>query len=425
MKSNLKIAIISIVIVSISLAGYLYYSTVVNPPKTTIIIGMHVPLTGAVAFTGDLQAKGGILAVEEINKAGGILGMKVELVTEDDEYKPEVGVSVVQKMITQDKVDIVCGGISSVVCLSAMDVTASYKIPYLSMGPSSDAITVKYLSDTNKYKGYFRLTPLSADAYGKSWVVWLKDIVSDGSWVPRNTKYAILVENTDFGRTNGKAFDDYMKLEMPEWQQVASEIVASDESSFYEVLTKIKVADPSILCVVQTSAASCAALTKQFQEKELKALFLSVFIASQKSYVDLAGNAATGVVWNLNSAFTPKFLANDTKSIEFNDKFQERFGVSATQSSNSLGQYECIYLIKTAYEKAGSTDPDAFIKAMEQVDFTYVDRYVFEKNHCAKWGVEYRPSTIGQIWENQDYPIWPPELAEKLGFDFRLPPWLQ
>lgn len=387
-----------------------------------IRIGIIVPLTGPVAYTGDLQKKGAELAAKEINEAGGILGKQVKLFFGDTESKPDAGVSVFKRLVDEDKVDLICGGIHSDVALALMDQAATYEIPYLSMGPSSDALTDKYKSDPEKYWMYYRCTPLSTDAYGLAWKEFLDFVINEkGWWTPHNQKYSILVEHTAFGETNGDAFDDYMSDWG--WEQVGYEMVPADESDYFSVLTKIKTADPSVLLTVQTSAAACASLTKQFREQQIDALFLSVFVASLGAYKDLAGSDATGVLWNLNSAIGAKLALGDPKATELADAFRAEFGEEPI--GNSVGQWEQLYLIKAAYEAAGNdalTDARAFCDAFGTLDVTLVDRYQFLPEHLPRWGAEFRPSLVAQIREGTDYNLWPPAIAKEPSWE--TPPWI-
>jgi len=79
----------------------------------TFKIGVHGPTTGPAAEVGRYIKNGSLMALDDINSQGGILGKRVEVVFGDTESKPEVGVSVFEKFMTRDKVDIVIGGLHS------------------------------------------------------------------------------------------------------------------------------------------------------------------------------------------------------------------------------------------------------------------------------------------------------------------------
>src|SRR5262250_4020246 len=83
-------------------------------------IGTEQPLSGAGAAGGKTSLVGVQMAVDRINKAGGINGRPVELIVADDESKPDVGRRKVEKLLVEDKIDAHAGGYLSNVCLACM-----------------------------------------------------------------------------------------------------------------------------------------------------------------------------------------------------------------------------------------------------------------------------------------------------------------
>jgi branched-chain amino acid transport system substrate-binding protein len=91
-------------------------------------IGTLQPLSGAGAAGGKTALVGVQMAVDRINKAGGINGRPVEIVIADDESKPDVGRRKTEKLVVEDKVDVHVGGFLSNICLACMPVFEEYKI---------------------------------------------------------------------------------------------------------------------------------------------------------------------------------------------------------------------------------------------------------------------------------------------------------
>jgi len=91
-------------------------------------IGTVQPLTGLAAYGGKTSLVGVQMAVDRINKSGGILGRPVELVVGDDESKPDVGRRAVEKMATEDQIDAHVGGFLSNICLACSPVWEEHKI---------------------------------------------------------------------------------------------------------------------------------------------------------------------------------------------------------------------------------------------------------------------------------------------------------
>ena len=91
-------------------------------------IGSLQPLSGAAAAGGQTALVGLQMAVDRINKSGGINGRPVEIVVADDESKPDVGRRKVEKLLVEDKVDVHVGGFLSNICLACMPVFEEAKI---------------------------------------------------------------------------------------------------------------------------------------------------------------------------------------------------------------------------------------------------------------------------------------------------------
>jgi branched-chain amino acid transport system substrate-binding protein len=91
-------------------------------------IGTEQPLTGVAALGGKTALIGLQMAVDRINKAGGILGRPVDLIVADDESKPDTGRRAVEKLVTSDEIDAHVGGYLSNICLACVPVFIEYKV---------------------------------------------------------------------------------------------------------------------------------------------------------------------------------------------------------------------------------------------------------------------------------------------------------
>src|SRR5215471_8792645 len=91
-------------------------------------IGTLQPLSGAAAAGGKTALVGVQMAVDRINKSGGINGRPVEIVVADDESKPDVGRRKTEKLLVEDEVDVHVGGFLSNVCLACMPVFEEYRV---------------------------------------------------------------------------------------------------------------------------------------------------------------------------------------------------------------------------------------------------------------------------------------------------------
>ena len=95
-------------------------------PKPPIKIGSTLALTGPLSATGIVHKIVGEIAIEEINRKGGLLGRKIEWILKDDQSKADVARTLYEQLITSDKVDLLMGPYATGAILSAMGVAQRY-----------------------------------------------------------------------------------------------------------------------------------------------------------------------------------------------------------------------------------------------------------------------------------------------------------
>ena len=111
------------------LAALAWAVTPVAEAQPPIRIGASLSQTGAYAALGQNRLRGSQLCVKHLNDKGGVLGRKLELVVYDDGSDPATAVRLYEKLITQDKVDLVLGPYGSPITDAVADVTEKHKMP--------------------------------------------------------------------------------------------------------------------------------------------------------------------------------------------------------------------------------------------------------------------------------------------------------
>jgi branched-chain amino acid transport system substrate-binding protein len=109
--------------------------------ETTVKIGMVEPITGVFADIAAGEIAGARLAIEEINRAGGILGREAELVVADSTNDITTGVEVTRRLIDKDEVDFIAGNVNSAIALAMTRVTAEKRKLHIVTGGHTDEIT--------------------------------------------------------------------------------------------------------------------------------------------------------------------------------------------------------------------------------------------------------------------------------------------
>ena len=116
-----------------------------------IKIGVDGPFTGGSSSMGVSMRDGVRLAVDEINKAGGVLGRQLQLVERDDESKNERGVQIAQELINKEKVVAAVGYINTGVALASQRFFQEAKIPVMNNVATGSVITKQFEKDPENY----------------------------------------------------------------------------------------------------------------------------------------------------------------------------------------------------------------------------------------------------------------------------------
>src|SRR3954449_2454469 len=152
--------------------------------KDEVVLGEFASLTGATATFGQSSHAGTKLAIDEVNAAGGVLGKKLRLVTEDDQSKPGEAATVVRKLISRDKAIAILGEVASSRSLEAAPICQQNKIPMISPASTNPKVTevgdyIFRVCFIDPFQG----TVLAKFALGKGWkrAAILTDVKQDYS----------------------------------------------------------------------------------------------------------------------------------------------------------------------------------------------------------------------------------------------------
>lgn len=180
------------------------------PSGEPIKIGCSLPRTGPFAETAVWIERGYNVWVEEANQAGGLLGRPVELIIYDDESNAENAVSLMNRLITVDNVDLLCGGYPGTAAAAQMPVAEKYQKVYVSMGGHM-------ASFSQGYSYSFGAPPLMGQWWYDGLFRWLETMPAD----ERPTKAAIFTMNNPIGASA-------VELLPEELEALGIEIVANE-----------------------------------------------------------------------------------------------------------------------------------------------------------------------------------------------------
>jgi branched-chain amino acid transport system substrate-binding protein len=385
-----------------------------------IRIGMTGPFTGPSAEAGIGGKQGVQLAADEWNTAGGITidgkSLKIQLFFEDTQSKPEVGVSVAEKLIARDKVHFLFGdSFNSSVSLAVMELAPKYKIPISTIQCVSKEISNKIRKNPQRYTRYFKAI-WDSDAYGYQVADTFKYLIDKRKISPKSKTIAFVVEDTDYGRSNAEVIKQ--EFEKMGWKTATTETVPLGHTDFYPQLSKIKTLNPDVIVTTFVALASGVAFVKQFQELALTSYHLGIYFPLRSEFIEQAGKAADFLLWS------PLFFDPESNPVQkqFAEKVRTKFNVKA--SFDQLYGYDIMNNALTSIKKAGTLAPDKLVAEYSKVDRVGIlGRYVFGKDdHTMKFGEGYLALPTGQILEGKNYVIWPEKNRQK---DFVPQPWVK
>lgn len=324
-------------------------------------IGVVQPLTGPVAYDGNIYVNTVKMIVEDLNAKGGVLGRPIELVVEDGACNPAQSVNAAEKLVVRDKVVTLLGAFCSTSTAAMMEVAKKYKIPLITGISTAAQLT----EQGNPY--FFRAvatTPMLGEAFGGELPAAVK-----------GKRFAFLVINDDWGRS---MVNSYPKpIERAGGQIVATEYFQPSELQFLSHITKLKSANPDAI-ILAANTQHAVTLSKQIRELGITAPLIGEGAWTSDSYLKLAGPAAEGVYGLVEYVYTIQNPINDA----FVKQYQARFKDYPTKFAGAA--HNAIHIAVDAIRRAGAADPEKIRAALEKTDYTgLVGNIRFDEKHQA------------------------------------------
>lgn len=325
---------IALVTAMISLVGM--NAQAVEPIK----IGVVNMLTGPLAEGGSFQVNGLQLALEDINKAGGILGRPVELHTEDNASTNPGTVLAFSKLFTDPGIKAIVGPIASTQIQAASPAIAKAGIPTMIGGtdPSLTRVNNKWV---------FRARP--NDLYSS------KVIADFGVNTLKLKKWAIVHATDAFGQGGAKALTD--ALQALGVTPILDQGYTSNLQDFAPIVLAIKKSGADVLGTYMTIPADQAIFAKQLRQLGVSIQWVGSPTTATVTTRTLAGPALHGTyaVVDFNAE------ANDAAR-EFAKRYRERFGIDPDGFAS--WSYDALHILALSMNSANSTEPEAVRKAI-------------------------------------------------------------
>lgn len=319
-----------------------------NASDDEVRLGVISPASGNYADLGAAERRGITMAVEEINAAGGVLGKKVRMITEDTETNPAAGARKAQKLIERNKVHFMLGAVSSSVAIAISEVAQRANILYFNTNTNSDECTGKYCHRTNFRVGpnntmlVRAVAPYIARNFGKNWYF----ITHDYTW----------------GRSGTRSFREILKQEGG--KEIGEALIPMGTRDFSSYLIKIRNLKPKpdvIMCTI--GGVDRSALFEQIRQFGMDKDFRWGF-----SLMDYGDAYAVGPDKAIGTFAVEWYHTIDAPGVkEFVAKYQQRWpkaGFPIPENNTYQGYIGARELLRAAI-RANSLKTSDVIRALE------------------------------------------------------------
>ena len=367
--------------------------------QAPIKIGASISMTGTYAKPGLYQKEGYELCVQEANDKGGLLGRKIDLTVYDDQSTPATGVRLYEKLITEDKVDVVMGPYSSAISEAVANVTEKHK--KVMVAPL--AATTSIFKKGRKYI-FMIISPAE---------VYLEGLVDIAAKRGLKT-IAIVNEDTLFPKTAANGTAELAKKRG--LQIVLQEAYPKGNTDFSALLTKIKAANPDVIAA-STYFDDAVALTRQMKELNVTPKMYGVTVGGDlPEFYDLLKQNAEYIYGA--TQWEPVLPYPGQK--EFMAGYQKKFNHEPSYHSAS-GYAGCLIYLD-AVKRAGTLDADKVREQLLKLETrTMLGDYKVDAD-----GFQVAHKMVLFQWQDgKKVVVWPDDLAAGGKVRFPTPPWNQ
>jgi branched-chain amino acid transport system substrate-binding protein len=413
------------IIVVAAVGGSLAYVLLNGKPQVTenIRIGVCGDLDN---FYGKTTWQGAVLAAEQVNAEGGILGQNITIVAEDDDSETTPGdiavaTNALNKLITVDKADYIISAAGYVQVYQ--DICSEHQKIYFSVDISDD-YTQRVIDNYNKYKYFFRPGPNASSAV---------DGQSDSLQTLKNytgfTKVALLAEDVPFFTQ----FAEGLKNLLPE---LGFDVVYNSKfppltSDFTSYFAAIEASGAQIISPMVFSQ-SCYSLVKEYYDRQSPFVMWGfIGMAAESDFWELTNGKCEYITFDGLPIVAGYPLTN--KTLLTREAYMQRWGEVPNGAATYF--YDVVrFILSDAIKRAGTTETQAVIKALETTDIetSTARRFVFTSSHDGYVGAagpnipsaDYLLVCLFQYQANNtQVPVYPTQIMMEAGATYQYPPW--
>jgi branched-chain amino acid transport system substrate-binding protein len=418
------VALIAIIIVA-AVAGSLAYMFWRGPAQSAeaIRIGVCADLDNAI---GKSVWRAAVLATEQVNSEGGILGRNLAVVAEDDDTEtaaPDISVATnaLTRLITVDKADYIIIGTGP--ALTYQDICAEHKKILFSVASALDDLTQRVIDNYDKYKYFFRVGQPNSTSAATGFL----DLILTLKNYTGFNKVAYLAQDLDFFKQIASALDK----SLPEngFELVYSGVVSLSVTDFTSYFAAIDASGAQILVPLFGTQAAIPFVKEYYDRQSPFLLWGSIGMASDSNFWNLTeGKCEYGS--SIGSPVIAGYPLTN-KTMPTREAYLNRWGTNIPNNP-AAATYDAVrFILPDAIKRAGTTETEALIKALEKtcIETSLAPRFAFTSSHDIMRGAPNRQGEPWYLvclfqWQNGTqvivYPKW---IMERAGATYKYPPW--
>ncbi len=345
------------------------------------------------------------IAADEINAKGGVDGRTIEIVAYDDHNSAADAVRAFQRAVSQDHVNAVIATYTSEVALALEPWAGRLKIPTITPGAASDDISKRIHGDYDHLKyffhGYLASTFLSDSVCDAA-----KELLVDGL----HMKTAVIM--SEDAAWTAPLDAEYEKCLPKIGLKVLDHIrMSPDTTDFTPIYNGIEGKKPDVI-IIGISHVGVQPTVQWANQQVPMPMFGVTSQGTSSTFWKDTNGATEGVVLQLVAADT---VASTPKTIPFAQAYIKKYNI--TPAYSGYGAYDEVYYIADAIHRAGGTDPDKMVSALEATNWEgTVGRIQFfgkddPATHAIKYGTDYVSGLVVQWQNGKQVAVWPSSVA--------------
>jgi branched-chain amino acid transport system substrate-binding protein len=370
-----------------------------------------IKLGGSYPFSGPASAYGTIAAGAKaqfkfVNAKGGVDGRKIEIVTYDNHSSSADSVRAFQRAVNEDKVHAVMSSFISEVVLALMPWASRLKTPFITPGAASNEIPLNVHKDYEKNKytfhGYLTSASLAMSVCDAA-----KDLLVD----EKHMKTAVIMsEDAAWTKPLDVGYEECLpKIGLKVLDHIR---FSPDTTDFTPIFNKIEGVKPDVIITGISHVGVQPTVQWKNQQVPIPMLGISSQ-ATNETFGKDTNNASDGILYQ---GVSGPGVAVTPKSIPFAEAFKKKYGNYPSYAGYT--SYDEVYYIADAIKRAGSTDADKVVDALEKTDWEgTIGRIQFygkddQFTHGLKYGKGLITGLMLQWQDGKQTSVWPKEVAK-------------